>query len=213
MNANFINDGMDFEAFLAVLKADDRNMFDTFEIADDSTQSNAYVRHNEGRPAYCLSKVRIKAGKEITITYGSNHWYSYIINDNTFSDEIRVKSLLMLWTEYEKSPREIPLTNARWIDYYGCICNTPDLQTPSDLTLPAIETLWKDVTKTLMRCIAYLGLEQSEPADAFIMHTLQLWHRRLDEQAMKAQQSHLTSSKITIENFWFSVKLLKRQSR
>ncbi len=214
MNANFINDGIDFEAFLKVMASSEINIFDSFEIADDPTKANAHVVYDDGHPSICFSKVKIRAGEEITVMYGSNYWFYHIMNNPRFIDEARAKSLLMLWTEYEHSPAEIPLKKARWIDYLGRIRHTPDIQDSFGvITRSVLELMWKDITKTFMRCFAYLGIERSEPADDFITLMLQTWHKIMDKQAMVHLKSHLTSANLTIDRFWFSVDLIKRQSR
>jgi len=213
LNGNFINDAIDLDAFLAAIDSEDWNTMEACKIADDQSKSNAWIVHDKGKPTYCISKVDIEAGKEITIMYTSNYWFSHILHNPKFSVDLRIKSLMMLWTEYENSPGTIPVKDAWWLNLYGQFCTTPDAQASFPvLTEEILDTMWKKITGTFINCIVYVNFEQSSVLDVYIKAMIDAWHKILDDMAYRKGGIHLKTAKLPIDKFWFSVNLRKAQA-
>jgi len=211
MNASFINDAIDLDALVAVLTKVGGTIAEAYNITDQQPQTTAFVVDVGGKPRYCFSNRTIKAGEEITVAYGSNYWYHYIMKNPACSEFIRLKALTMLWTKYEKSPASIPCKRAQWFDRVHSYHTNLDTN-PSSFRTPQafMAQVWKNMIKTLIDCIAYIGLEKGDEASSFVKYTLADWSRLLGTVATRTFHSNQAFAEPSLDQFWSLVGISKR---
>ena len=214
LNGNFINDAVDLDAFVKAIASDDWSTMEACKIANDRSKANGFLKmDNTGKPQFCKAKVDIKAGEEITITYAANYWFNHILHNPEFSVDLRIKSLLMLWTDYENSPGTIPVKKAVWINLYGQLCATKDAAFSFPVfTEKILDTLWKKITDTFINCFVYINFERSPVLDAYVEALLNTWHKRLDDMAYEKKKIHLKTAQLSLDMFWFAVELRKKEA-
>ena len=214
LNANFINDAVDLDAFVKAIASDNWITMEACKIANDPSKANTILKVDKiGRPEFCKANINIKAGEEITIKYGANYWFSHILHNPKFSEDLRIKSLMMLWTHYQDSPGTIPVKKAVWINLYGELCATEDAAfSISMFTEKNLDMLWKKITDTFINCFAYVNFERSLVLDAYVKALLKTWHKRLDDMAYEKSEIRLKAAQLSLDMFWFAVDLRKKEA-